>query len=123
MSSSDSKPEQLPESSYPELVKPDFKSQIPEHLLANSSAAEKHIMAQLSRLSSFADWSVEAHLSTNGAVRRTNGRLLKAEAKLEQIDEDKKFLDRSWKVLVAVGGGLAGLASAVVAIYQAFKNV
>ena len=121
--SPDSSHEQLPESSYPELVKPEFKSQIPEHLLANASPAEKHMMAQLSRLASFADWSVEAHLSTNGAVRRTNGRLLKAEAKLEDIELDKKVLNKSWKMIVAVGGGAAGLVSAVVAIYQAFKSV
>ena len=81
------------------------------------------MMAQLSRLASFADWSVEAHLSTNGAVRRTNGRLLKAEAKLEDIELDKKVLNKSWKMIVAVGGGAAGLVSAVVAIYQAFKSV
>ena len=119
----DSNHEQLPESSYPELVKPEFKSQIPEHLLANASPAERHMMEQLSMLASFADWSVEAHLSTNSAVRRTNGRLLKAESKLDEIDKDKQIMSRSWKMLIAVGGGLAGLASGALAAYQALKDV
>jgi hypothetical protein len=109
----------LPESTYPSLERPDFKSQIPPHLLADASEAEKHIVEQLSVLTQFAQWSTTAHISTMESVRKTNGRLIKAENDIADLQEDKKFLKSGWKVLVVAGGVISGFISFVVMVWQA----
>ena len=110
------------DSIYPPLEKPEFKSQIPEHLLAGASEAEKHIVSQLSVLTQFADWSVHAHMGTNDQVRRTNGRLVRAETELVHIEEEKQFLRSGWKVLVVIGGVLSGFVSLFSLLWQTFNS-
>ena len=114
------RPDVIPDSTYPVLEKPEFHSQIPEHLLAGASDAEKHIMSQLSIMTSFAEWSVRAHMSTNEQVRRTNGRLIKAEGNIGDIKEDKRFLRSGWKAIVVVAGVISGLVSFLALLWQTF---
>lgn len=110
------------ESTYPPLEKPEFKSQIPEHLLANASDAEKHIVSQLSILTQFAEWSTHAHLDIADQTRRTNGRLTRAETQLERIDEDKRFLKSGWRLAVVVGGVISGFVSFLALLWQTFGS-
>ena len=99
---------QLPESSYPELQKPDFKSDIPPHLLHESTEGEKWIFEQLSVTKQFIEWSVDAHLKTHSAVRRTNGRLKKVEAWKEMFS--------SWWVLAGAIFTIIAAAAGVVEV-------
>lgn len=115
--SSDHASDSLPASSYPELDIPEFKSQIPAHLLAASTPAEQHIISELSKLGQFADWSVRAHLSTNGQVRRTNGRLLKAEAAIADIKDDRRTIVRGWRFIAAIIAGIGGVAGLGISVY------
>jgi hypothetical protein len=117
-----SDPSDIPDSTYPTLEKPDFKSQIPEHLTKDASDAEKYIMAQLSILTQFADWDVKAHMGTNEQVRKTNGRLLRAEANITVLREDKKFWKRGWGFIVTVVGVVGGLISFLILVIGALKG-
>ncbi len=110
--------ESIPESSYPPLEKPEFKSQIPAHLLAEASPAEQHIMSQLSMLTQFSEWSIKAHISTMESVRKTNGRLIKAETDITALKDDKKTLLTSWKAIATLVTGAAGLIAFLITIYQ-----
>lgn len=109
----------IPESGYPPLEKPEIKSTIPSHLLESATPAEKHIMGELSKLSSFADWSIQAHLSTHQQVRKTNGRLLRAEGHIEELKDSRTMVIRGWKLIAAIGviiGSVAGLVSTLISI-------
>jgi hypothetical protein len=106
------------DSSYPPLEKPEFQSQIPEHLLVGASDAEKHIISQLSIIKQFSEWSSHAHLTHDQQVRKTNGRLIRAEVAIAKLEEDKKFLKSGWKVLVVIGGVISGFASFIALIWQ-----
>lgn len=110
----------VPESSYPPLEKPEFKSQIPDHLMADASKAEQHIIAQLNILTQFADWSVRAHMATNEQVRKTNGRLIQAESDISTLEGDKKTVLTGWKMLAAIGAGIAGVLAFIATLVQLF---
>ena len=73
-------------SSYPPLKVPDggWKSAIPEHLLADADPATKWIMEEMSKNSQAIEWACHGLVDTNEQVRKTNGRLLKAEAELTE---------------------------------------
>lgn len=105
---------------YPPLEKPDLKSQIPSHLLADASGAEKHIISELSILRQFSEWSIRAHMDTHSGVLHTNGRLLKAESEIEDLKEDKRSFTYGWRAIVAVAGFIAGIISFIALIYQTF---
>lgn len=79
----------LPESSYPELKLPEegFKSSIPESLLQNCDPQIRWIMEEISKNTQATTWVCQGLLDTNKQVRRTNGRLLKAESDVKQIKE------------------------------------
>lgn len=111
--------EPLPESSYPPLERPVFTSQIPPYLLEKASESDRYILAQLSILTQFIPWSVEAHLETNSLVRKTNGRLLRAEGDITDIQEARaaqrsgwKAILKSWSLVVGVIGFIASLIEA-----------
>ena len=108
----------IPESTYPPLEKPEFKSQIPAHLLDDASPAEAHILGELSKLGQFAEWSVRAHMTTDANVRHTNGRLRKAEGEIGDLKDDKKSFISGWRAIVAVTGFLTGLISFGILIFQ-----
>jgi hypothetical protein len=110
--------ETVPESSYPSLIAPEFTSQIPEYLLKDASDQDKHILAQLSVMAQISEWSVKAHISTMESVRKTNGRLIRAEEDIKALQEDKKFLKRGWKTVVAVAGVLAGVIAFLIQVWQ-----
>ncbi len=111
------------DSSYPILQPPgEFHSQIPEHLLVDTSPTERYIMEQISIVRQHMDWSVQAHLSTDRNVRKTNGRLLRVEAEVTHIKEDKKLLKSGWKVLVIIGGAITGFASFLALLWQTFGS-
>lgn len=112
----------IPESTYPALERPEFKSQIPVHLLAEASDADKHIMGELSKLGQFSHWSVDAHISTMESVRKTNGRLIRAEEKIKDLEDDRTSFVRGWRLIVAICviiGSFAGFISTLVGIISA----
>lgn len=106
-------------STYPPLEKPDFKSQIPPHLLTEATEAEKYILENLSILAQSTEWSTKAHLSHDLNLRYTNGRLREAESKIEEITEERGRWTFSAKILLSIIGGTAGFISALWAMYQA----
>lgn len=113
----------IPESSYAALKPPEeFKSQIPDHLLADATPQDKHIMAALSINSQYSAWLVNAALETHSQVRRTNGKLLKAEAEISALKDDRKAVISGWKLIAAIGGILAGIASFLITVYQALNG-
>ncbi len=103
-----------PESTFPALEKPEFKSDIPEYLLKNAGENERYVLMQLSTISQYVEWSVKAQMDTNQAVRRTNGRLIK-------VEEWKKMFS-SWKVLIGGIAALIGVVAAVVEIVFTIKQ-
>jgi len=112
----------IPESTYPALARPEFTSQIPSHLLADASDADRHIMGELSKLGQFSHWSVDAHISTMESVRKTNGRLIQVEQKIKNIEEDKQSLVRGWKLVVTIGviiGSFVGFTSTLISVLSA----
>lgn len=112
-----------PVSSYAPLEAPaDFRSQIPAHLLTDASPQDKHILEALSVGAQYDQWLVNAAVLTHSQVVRTNGRLLKAEADIKELQEDKQFLKSGWKAIVAVAGVVGGIVSFLVMLYQAFAG-
>jgi len=100
------------ESTYPELTKPEFKSDIPATLLKDSSDTERYILDQLSIMRQFTDWSVNAQLLTHQSVRRTNGRVIRLETWQNKV---KTIYTSWWGLILAVatiGGGIAGVVEA-----------
>lgn len=82
----------FPKSPYPPLTLPEggFKSNLPEHLLADADPATRWIMEQLSKNTQAVEWACHGLTETHAQVRLTNGRLLKAEA---SIKDDEAKLD------------------------------
>lgn len=109
----------VPESSYPSLIAPEFQSQIPEYLLKDASDQDKHILAQLSVMAQISEWSVKAHISTMESVRKTNGRLIRAEENIERLQEDKKFFKRGWQTIAAFAAVVAGVVAFLIQVWQA----
>lgn len=120
MSSSDDTT--LPESTYPALTVPEFRSQIPSHLLNGASAADHYILEQLSILTQSAEWSNRAHVSTMGSVRRTNGRLIRAEAEIKDLKADRKSVKVGWKVICAIAGIVVTVIGVATSLWQALKS-
>lgn len=112
----------LPESTYPPLERPTFQSQIPAHLLVDASPAEQHIMSELNILRQCAEWSTNAHLETNRLVRKTNGRLLKAEEDIEEMKDERKSFITGWRAIVAVTGFIMGFVSFIALIWTSFLS-
>ena len=97
------------ESTYPAIILPDFKSDIPSPLLTASSNEEKYILEQLSMLSQYVKWSAPVLISINEQTRKTNGGLQRVEA--------WKAMFSSWWALAlglfAVIGGVAGIVEVI----------
>ena len=108
----------IPVSTYVPLEAPKFESQIPEHLLSSASEHEKYILSQMSIFSQYVHWSSDALVKTHMEVRKTNGRLIRAENNISELQEDKRFLGRGWKFLVAAAGVIGGIISAIAWIIQ-----
>lgn len=118
-----SDPAEESDSTYPALQHPGlFKSQIPEHLLAEASPAEKYIMEQLSINTQMAEWAINANMSHDRNIRHTNGRLRKAEANIVTLQDDKKSFITGWRAIAAVAGILSGLVSFLILLYQTFTS-
>ncbi len=115
-------PNIVPESSYPPLEVPQFRSQIPEHLLQGANASDHFILEQLSILTQSAEWSNRAHVSTMESVRKTNGRLIRAEDEIKSLKEDRKSIKVGWKVIVTIVSVTAGVLTLGATIYQAIKG-
>lgn len=77
-----------PLSKYPALEKPQFKPMIPAFLTENASDQDKFIIESLSTLSQYVEWSVNTQLLVHDQVRRTNGRLMKAEEQIVDSQAD-----------------------------------
>lgn len=113
----------IPSSSYPVLKPPgEMKSHIPSHLLVDASPQDQHIMHSLSISAQYNEWLVNALVETHGHVRRTNGRLLRAEADIVSLKDDRKTVVKGWKLIVAIAGVAAGVISFLITIYQALSG-
>jgi hypothetical protein len=77
-------------------------------------------MEQMSIMRQHMDWSVQAHLSADRNLRKTNGRLIRTETELSKLEEDKKLLRSGWKVVVIIGGVISGFVSFAALIWKTF---
>lgn len=112
-----------PDSTYPPLLPPvEFKSQIPDHLLMGASDTDRYIMAQISILRQYNDWKVNALVETHSYVRKTNGRLIRAEEDIKDLKADRKSVKVGWKVITAIVGGVITVVTLAVSIYQALHG-
>ncbi len=112
-----------PDSTYAQLTAPaEFRSQIPSYLLNGASDQDKHIMAELSIGAQYNKWLVNALVETHAQVRRTNGRLIRAEEDIKDLKADRKTVKIGWKVITGIVGGIAGFVTFMVMVYQAFKS-
>lgn len=60
---------------YQELKKPEFKSQIPAHLVDKLDTKEKYLVETLSRMEQQQEWLINSQLETNRAVLETDLRM------------------------------------------------
>lgn len=110
-----------PSESYPPLEPPpDFKSQIPEHLMVDTTPADRFLMEQISIMRQHMDWSVKAHLSQDRQLRYTNGKVRRHETDIAILKDDKRSFLRGWRALLAVSGFFAGIVSFLALVYQTF---
>lgn len=118
-SSSDDRDQVTPDSTYPPLEPPAaFRSQIPDHLLVDTTPTDRYIMEQISIMRQHMDWSVQAHLSQDRQLRFTNGKVRKHTVDIQGLKDDKKLLKSGWKVLVVICGAVSGLVSFLALIWQ-----
>lgn len=108
----------IPDSTYPPLERPEFKSQIPAYLLESASDRDRFIIEQLNILTQFIPWSVEAHISINEMARKTNGKIIRAEVDIEKIKTDRKSEKKGWKFIFLACGVVAGFISFIVTIIE-----
>lgn len=120
---SDDSSSPIPESTYAALKPPgEFKSQIPSHLLVDATPQDQHILHTLSIGAQYSEWLVNAALETHSQVRRTNGRLLRAEADIAQLKDDKRSFISGWRAIAALAGIISGVVSFFVLLYQALNG-
>lgn len=112
-----------PDSTYAPLQPPpEFKSQIPEYLLADASPQDKHIMAELSIGAQCNRWLVNALVETHAQVRRTNGRLLRAEGDIKDLKGDTNTVKVGWKLVAKVTGMVVVAVTLLATVYQALRS-
>ena len=110
-------------STYPALEPPgEFKSQIPEHLMVDTTPTDRYIMEQISIMRQLGDWSVKAHLSQDRQLRYTNGKVKRHEGELAQLKDDKKSVITGWRAIAALGGILSGIISFLILLYQTLNG-
>ncbi len=112
-----------PDSTYAQLVAPaEFKSQIPEHLLTGASAQDRYLMAELSIGAQYNRWLMNALVETHSQVRRTNGRLIKAEEDIKHLKGEEKSVKVGWKVISWIAGAVVALITLAATIYEALHT-
>lgn len=113
----------IPDSTYPPLDAPaEFKSQIPAPLLVGASPIESYMLEQMSILRQYNDWKVNALVETHAYVRRTNGRLIRAEEDIKGLKGDRKSVKVGWKVIGWIVGAIVTVASLAASIYEALHS-
>lgn len=73
--------------------KPDFKSNIPEYLLSDSTARDRYIMEQLSIISQQNSWQSEALSSLDERVAFANSKTSKAIMEIEELQKKGRESD------------------------------
>ena len=78
------------QSQYPEIRLPEggWQSSIPPHLLDNADPQMSWLMQEMSKNTQATEFCSRAAVDTNGQVRKTNGRLKSAEAKVIELQSD-----------------------------------
>lgn len=96
----------------PQIKRPDggFSSTIPEHLLANESAATQWIMRELSKNSQATEYACAAADVHNEHLRVLNGRTLKNEKATEAVKAEIVSLKEQSLVLTPVSKALGSFA-------------
>ncbi len=79
-------------------------------------------MAALSVSAQYNRWLVNALVETHSQVRRTNGRLIRAEDDIKDLKADRKSVKVGWKVLAWIGGAVVTVITTVAAIYEALHT-
>ncbi len=109
-----------PDSTYAPLQPPtEFKSEIPTYLLKDASPQDQHIMEALSIGAQYNRWLVNALVETHSQVRRTNGRLIKAEEDIKHLKGEEKSVKVGWKVIGWIAGAIVTLVTVAASIYEA----
>lgn len=76
-----------------------FASNIPPHLLDGADDQTRWLMNEMSKNSQGIEWTCHGLLDTNRQVRRTNGRLLKAEAEITDLSSKMESLETQAKAM------------------------
>ncbi len=112
-----------PDSTYAQLVAPtEFKSKIPPHLLTTASDADKYIMGELSIGAQYNLWLVNALVETHAQVRKTNGRLIRAEEAIKDLKGEEKSVKVGWKTIKWIAGAVVTIITVAAAIYEALHT-
>ena len=90
-------------SQYPAVVKPEFKSDIPPHLLKKLSEQERWMCESISTIQAATTWLVDRAVGDNTIYRQIDQRVT-------TVEEWKTFFSGKWAVL----GGTAVVALAAV---------
>ena len=98
------------DSTYPKIELPEFKSDIPEHLLNSVSPESKYMLEQLSKLNQSASWMVNVLVDVNQQVRKTNGRVIALETWRDRI---MSIATSWWGILGALGTLVMAIAAAI----------
>lgn len=98
-----------PKSDYPELqLPPDgWKSNIPEHLLANCDPQTLWLMQEMSRNTQATEWNSHAAIGIDSNVRKTNGRLKGAERNIIGLQEEMKEMKIQMRAMKPIIGPLS----------------
>ncbi len=79
-------------------------------------------MTELSAGAQCNRWLVNALVETHAQVRRTNGRLIRAEEDIVNLKETNKTAKVEWRTLAKVGGLVVGAITLVATIYSALRG-
>jgi hypothetical protein len=113
----------IPDSTYAQLQPPgEFKSEIPAYLLNGASDQDKHIMEALSVGAQYNRWLVNALVETHAQVRRTNGRLIRAEEDIKHLKGDEHSVKVGWKIVGWIAGSLVTIITLAAAVYEALHT-
>lgn len=113
-------------SDIPEVRIPDggFKAEIPEFLLQDCSPKERYILEQLGALENYTKWSAPIAVDSNRSIRRTNGRVNRAEDDIKQLkDQIQSWINFKMIVHKVVTNKYFIIAVAVLALVILFPVV
>lgn len=86
------------DSDIPEVKMPEngFQSDLPVSLLKDCTPKDRYLYEKLGEMEHFIKWSAPIMVNTNLQVRKTNGRVNKAEENIIQLQEDSAKVKKTF---------------------------